>query len=153
MMTLFLPAPTDRNTMPRLILMCGLPGAGKTTQAKALAAALPFARLSPDEWLTALGFDLFDAAARDRVEQHLWRHAQDLLRVGVDVILENGFWGRAERDRYRRTARDLGATVHLHYLDVPLDELKRRRTVVTGAQLDEYAALFDAPDAAELARF
>ena len=139
--------------MPRLILMCGLPGAGKTTQAKALAAALPLVRLSPDEWLAALGFDLFDEAARERVEQQLWRHAQDLLRTGADVILENGFWGRTERDGYRRTARDLGASVHLHYLDVPLDELKRRRTVVTGAQLDEYAALFEAPDAAELARF
>jgi hypothetical protein len=27
-MVLFLPAPTDRNPMTRLVLMCGLPGAG-----------------------------------------------------------------------------------------------------------------------------
>ena len=45
--------------MTRLILMCGLPGAGKTTRAVELAARLPAVRLSPDEWLTGLGLDLF----------------------------------------------------------------------------------------------
>jgi predicted kinase len=137
--------------------MCGLPGAGKTTQARALAAALPAVRLSPDEWLTALGHDLFDLTARDRLEKQLWRHTQDLLRLGLDVIAENGFWSRAERDQLRHTARTLGATVHLHHLDAPLDELARRTAtrdvVLTRAQLADYAALFEPPDDAEKALF
>ena len=143
--------------MPRLILMCGLPGAGKTTEARKLAAALPIVRLSPDEWLTAIGLNIHDEPARDRLEQQLWRHAQDLLRLGQDVILENGFWGRTERDRIRRTAREIGASVHLHYLHPPLDVLKtrvrNRDAVITGEQLEQYATLFEAPDAAELARY
>jgi predicted kinase len=140
--------------MPRLILMCGLPGAGKTTQARHLEATLPAVRLSPDEWLTGLGLSIFDIALRDRVEQLLWHHAQHLLRLGQDVILENGFWGRTERAGYRDTARTLGATVHLQYLDTPLDVLKnRRRDLLTEAQLDDCAAMFEAPDAAELATY
>jgi predicted kinase len=140
--------------MTRLILMCGLPGAGKTTQARHLAATLPAIRLSPDEWLTALALSIFDHGHRHRVEQQLWAHAQDLLRLGQDVILENGFWGRTERDDYRDTARALGATVHLHYLDTPLDVLKhRRRDLLTADQMDDCAALFDTPDATELATY
>ena len=140
--------------MTRLILMCGLPGAGKTTQARRLAATLPAIRLCPDEWLTGLGLSLFDIPARDRVEHMLWHHTQQLLRLGQDVILENGFWGRTERDGYRDTARALGASVHLHYLDTPLDVLKhRRRDLLTAAQMDDCAALFEPPGAAELATY
>src|ERR1051326_6891057 len=38
----------------RLLLMVGLPGAGKTTRAKELAAAHRALRLTPDEWMIQL---------------------------------------------------------------------------------------------------
>lgn len=44
----------------RLILICGLPGSGKTTLAKSLAGSRSALRLCPDEWQAALGFDRFD---------------------------------------------------------------------------------------------
>ena len=63
----------------------------------------------------------------------------------------------------RRLAR-LGERVELHYLDVPHDELWRRiqarnakppwdAAPITRAHLDEWVALFQAPDTDELARF
>ena len=38
-----------------LIIVCGLPGSGKTTTATELAARRQGVRLNPDEWLAALG--------------------------------------------------------------------------------------------------
>ncbi len=151
---------------PRLVLVCGLPGAGKTTLARRLAKRMPALRLCPDEWMVELGIDLWDEAARDRIERLHWRLAQEVLQLGQSVILESGFWSRAERDEKRLAARELGAGVELHYLDVPLDELWRRialRNVewegawgtapITREHLAEWADHFEAPDVAEMGLF
>src|SRR4051812_438273 len=42
----------------RLIIVCGLPGSGKTTHAKQLEDRLRAIRFAPDEWMEALGIDL-----------------------------------------------------------------------------------------------
>ena len=139
---------------PRMILMCGLPGAGKTTVARRLAAELGAVRLCPDEWLTDLGFDVFDESARDRVERRLWAHAEDLLAVQAVVILENGFWNRAERDEKRLRARALGAAIELRYLAAPSEELHRRvasrnhepgAAIISVETLNECIAAFEDP--------
>ena len=39
---------------PRLVLLCGLPAAGKTTLARELADAYGAVRLDPDAWESAL---------------------------------------------------------------------------------------------------
>ena len=77
----------------RLIIVCGLPGAGKTTHAKALASGLGAVRFSPDEWMDALAIDLYDEERRARIEalqdpdrkraQALVWH-QIFLRIGPD---------------------------------------------------------------------
>ena len=78
--------------VPRLVLVCGLPGAGKSTLAAQLARDIPAVRLTPDEWMAALVIDLWDEDARDRLETRFWQLSQDLLRLGQSVILESGFW-------------------------------------------------------------
>ncbi|MEK7765765.1 MAG: AAA family ATPase, partial [bacterium] len=45
---------------PRLIIVCGLPGSGKTTLAKRLEGQLGAIRFAPDEWMEALSIDLYD---------------------------------------------------------------------------------------------
>jgi predicted kinase len=148
----------------RLILTCGLPGAGKTTLARQLAADRRAICLTKDEWLWALGFTPWDEPARARVEHELWRLAQEILRLGLSVVLDFGLWARAERDEMRSLARGLSVGVELHYLEVPSDELWRRiearnseppwaSNPIRRSDLDAWLRVFQAPDAAELALF
>jgi predicted kinase len=95
----------------RLIVVCGLPGSGKTTLARALEGRLRAIRFSPDDWLDALSINLYREDIRGKMEALQWKLAQDLLAVGVTVIIEWGTWARSERDRLRLGARDLGAAV------------------------------------------
>jgi predicted kinase len=113
-------------TEARLILICGLPGSGKTTLAKQLAPKVPAVRFCPDEWKHDLGIDYYDEEMRVRLEERIWRLGQELLGLGQSVILENGFWAREERDELRLAARTLGVAVELHYLEATVDELWRR---------------------------
>lgn len=110
----------------RLILTCGLPAAGKTTLARQLAVDRGAVRLTKDDWLWALGSTPWDERARDKVERELWRLAQEILRLGLSVVLDFGLWTRIERDEMRCVARGLGVGVELRYLDIPTDELWRR---------------------------
>jgi predicted kinase len=151
-------------TEARLILICGLPGSGKTTLARKIAPAVGGLRLSPDEWKHDLGMDYYDEPGRVRLEKRLWRLAHELLGLGQSVILENGFWAREERDELRVAARALGVAVELHYLEAPVDELWRRLAVrnelalrgaapIDRGDLERWAQHFEPPDAAELALF
>ena len=148
----------------RLILTCGLPGAGKTKLATQLAADRRAVCLTKDEWLWALGSTPWDESTRKKVEHELWRLAQEILRLGLSVVLDFGLWARAERDEMRAAARRLGVGVELHFLDVPVDELWRRIEArnseppwdshpIRRADLDGWVRLSQAPDAAELAMF
>jgi predicted kinase len=148
----------------RLILTCGLPGSGKTLLARQLAADRGAVRLTQDEWLFALGSTPWDGPTRDKVDHELWRLAQEILRLGLSVVLDFGLWARVERDGMRAAAQALGVGIELHYLDVPADELWRRIEArnaeppwdscpIRRTDLDEWAASFQAPDDAELALF
>jgi len=144
----------------RLIIICGLPGSGKTTHAVRLEETLGAVRLSADDWMNALAIDLYDEAARARIEALQWKLGQRLLSKGLTVIIEWGTWGRSERDALRLGARALGAEVELHYLSLPVDVLFdriQRRAVETPPikrdELMKWAELFQEPTPAEFALF
>jgi predicted kinase len=145
---------------PRLVIVCGLPGSGKTTLAKALESKLRAVRFSPDEWMDALSIDLYDEDARARIEALQWKLAQELLLLGLTVIIEWGTWGRSERDTLRLGARALGAAVELHYIAAPVDVLFERiqrrgmeNPPIERATLSRWFEIFQAPTPDEMALF
>jgi predicted kinase len=145
---------------PRLIIVCGLPGSGKTTLAKGLERSLRAVRFAPDEWMEAISLNLYDEERRAKIEALQWQFGRKLLSFGLTVIIEWGTWGRSERDTLRLEARALGATVELHYLSVPADVLFdriQRRGIenppVTRDALARWFEIFEAPTQEEMALF
>lgn len=94
-----------------LFLIVGLPGAGKTTRAKELAAADRALRLTPDEWMLPLFGEPEADGKRDVLEGRLICTAMQALRLGTSVVLDFGFWAWDERSALRRLARSAGASV------------------------------------------
>jgi predicted kinase len=144
----------------RLIIVCGLPGSGKTTVAKVLESRLRAVRFCPDEWMDALSLDIYDEERRAKVEALQWKLGQELLALGLTVIIEWGTWGRSERDALRLRARALGAAVELHYLSAPPDVLFERiqrrgmeKPAIERDALSRWAEIFQAPTSEEMALF
>lgn len=145
-----------------LTLFCGPPGAGKTTVARQLEAHGAGLRLCTDEWQNEIGLPMDDEAAHGLLQARLYRLAMALLKRGVDVVLEDGLWTRAERERVFSDARARGARIHWHVFDVEQGELQRRlderrsrggigAAPVSAAELRRILAVFESPTAAELA--
>ena len=84
---------TESNARRRLIIVCGLPGAGKTTLAKSLEQSLQAIRFSADEWMEALSLDLYNEESRGKIEALQWTLGKELLARGLIVIVE---WGPGE---------------------------------------------------------
>ena len=88
-----------------------------------------------------------------------WQFGQQLLTLGLTVIVEWGTWGKSERDTLRLRARELGATVELHHLSASVDALLnrvQRRSMENPPkteQLRHWADIFQAPTAEEAALF
>ena len=144
----------------RLIIVCGLPGSGKTTHAKQLQAKLGAIRFSADEWMDAVSLDLWDEPNRGKIEALQWQLGQQLLARGLTLIIEWGTWGKSERDALRIRARELGAAVELHYLsatvDVLIDRIQQRgleNPPIKREQLVQWADAFEEPTADEMALF
>jgi predicted kinase len=111
-------------------LLFGYLGTGKTTFAKRLEVEHKAVRFTPDEWMARLFGDdppeeSFPKKAKAILEllEPLWTRC---LSLGLDVVLDYGFWTRKERDEVRAVVARVGASACLYRLDCAGDEARRR---------------------------
>lgn len=111
-------------------LICGFIGAGKTTFAKKLEGKTGAARITKDEWsIRLIGSDpTIDGYAEwDRKIIGLSRHvAFYLAEKGVDVIIDEGFWAKEERDEMKRKIGTIGAKAVMYYVETPIETIRER---------------------------
>ncbi|MFG1819572.1 AAA family ATPase [Kribbella sp. NPDC049174] len=148
-----------------MVLIVGLPGAGKTTLARQLEEERAGIRFTPDEWMEPLFGRSEDGGRRWVLEsQLLWGVAARALTLGVNVILDYGCWSETERDMFRNRAHELGARAEIVVLNPPFEVLWERLAARNAAlpegtfrisreELEEFNSNYHAPDAAELARW
>ncbi len=119
-----------RLTMPKLYLICGFLGAGKTTFAKKLATATSAQYFNTD----ALVISLFPRNEYESKWETCFAHATNIIwdQIAIcakndrDAIYDAGFWTHAERNLARQRAIKIGMKPVLYYVYAPDKILKQR---------------------------
>ena len=146
---------------PRLFVTVGLPGSGKTTRAKELAAEHRAIRLTPDEWMIPLFAHNYADGKRDALEGRFVWLARQALERGINVVLDFGVWGKDERSALKHIAATVSAECELVYLPIDADEQRGRvearfatapqtTFAMTDTDLTQWRAQFQEPDEEEL---
>lgn len=115
---------------PIVYIICGFIGAGKTTFAKKLEEKTGAVRITKDEWsINLIGNDptIEGYAEWDRKIIDLSRDmAFYLAEKGIDVIMDEGFWAKEERDELKRRIDTIGAKAIMYYVDTPIETIRER---------------------------
>ena len=115
-------------------LISGLPCAGKSTYAQQLQLRTGAVVFTLDRFLiTMFGrYDVPDVGGEEHVRRVLacreviWMSAEKLLVLGSDVILDDGYFRREHRRNVVDAAVALGAAAKIHFIDTPLDDIRKR---------------------------
>jgi len=129
---------------PRIHLVLGPVGAGKSTFALGLARDHRAVRLTLDEWMARLfSPERPDAGVMEwyvertaRCIEQIWTIARDLVDAGTNVVLEIGLLRRHERDAFCRRVAEAGLELSIHVLDASRELRKQRveaRNLARGA--------------------
>jgi len=106
--------------MAKIILLCGKICSGKSTYAASIKTDTTVI-LSCDD----LMLQLFDECLGDahklilaKCQKYLFNLAEQIAAAGSDVILDFGFWSRAQRQEAKDRFRARGIETELHYIRI-----------------------------------
>ncbi|MEK7572045.1 MAG: ATP-binding protein [Patescibacteria group bacterium] len=155
----------QENKKPTAYLTCGFIGSGKTTFARKLEKEIGVVRFTKDEWTVKIFGNSFskDNFQNDKFHEYdgnMTKLATEIalrfLKTGTNVIIDDGFWYRKQRDEMRQTLKNIGAEAKFYYIDTPVDVM-RVRTVkrsknppvdsfyITEQEFNDYLKMFEQP--------
>ena len=112
------------NEIPKAFLIGGKLCCGKTTYAEKLIAEHKAVLLSCDEIMLSL-FGGHTGENHDeevaKIKQYLLAKSLEIIKAGASVILDWGFWTKAERDFTKEYYRKNGVDFEFHYIEVSDD--------------------------------
>lgn len=117
--------------MPKLIILCGISFAGKSTLGAAIAARFGYEQVDVDDTKFALfGPDIRDELLSRAEWEHIYDETYRLigehLHAGMSVVDGSGNFGRSERQRVRALAGPTGAASATIFVDTP-EHIARQR--------------------------
>jgi uncharacterized glyoxalase superfamily protein PhnB/predicted kinase len=119
---------------PRIHLVIGPVGAGKSTFALGLARDHGALRLTLDDWMARLfrpdrpetGVVEWYVERAARCVDQIWTLTEAMLELGTDVVLEICLLKRGEREDFYRRVADAGCELAIHVLDASRDVRRER---------------------------
>lgn len=150
---------------PTAHLICGFIGAGKTTFARKLELETGAVRITKDEWLVKIFGNAITADANFAMyDQHVselsTEFAFKILEAGADVIIDDGFWSREQRDEMRKKLTAMGFKPLLYYVASSVEQMRERTVArsktppqdsfeISGEMFDSYMQFWEPPEADE----
>ena len=154
--------------MSKVYLICGKICSGKTTYAKKLCEDNNALLLSVDEIMISL----FDQCCGPklhmeydrRIKAFLFDKSSEVLKTGIDVVLDWGFWTKEERNSAKEFYKSRNIDCELHYIGVSdkiwEQQLNKRNTEILenktkGYYMEhslalEFSSMFKQPDDEEI---
>ena len=116
---------------PTAYLICGFIGAGKTTFARKLEKETGAVRITKDEWMiTVFGNKITSDKNFEEYDKNVIELSRNLafkiLESGGDVIMDEGFWAKSERNDLIKKILNIGAKPILYFVDCPIEEMRKR---------------------------
>ena len=119
------------NKQPIAYVICGFIGAGKTTFARKLEKETGAIRITKDEWMIKIfgnkitsdkNFEEYDKNVIELTRHFAFR----ILESGGDVIMDEGFWAKSEREDLKKNILNIGAKPILYYVEFPIEKMRDR---------------------------
>ena len=119
------------NKQPIAYVICGFIGAGKTTFARKQEKETNAIRITKDEWIIKIfgnkitsdkNFEMYDKNITELATDIAFR----ILKAGKDVILDEGFWVKSQRDDIKKKILQVGAKPIFYYVESSVEKMKER---------------------------